>query len=77
MVLKYLRNSQSQRNSEGTMLKSIIVLLLRNIVPILLNKLVTDDKHPSVTEGMVRDYEVKVGVPEGARAKRIIKRQKK
>ena len=57
------------------MTNKLLLYVLRTVVPALLQYFIKDNKVPSVTEGMVRDYEVKVGVPEVVRKQREIARE--
>lgn len=59
------------------LIQTIVLALLRNIVPLLLDKAVDYLEAPSVSEGMVKDFEAKVGVPRVVRDKRANKRKAK
>lgn len=56
-------------------------IVVQHVVPKLLEVLIDDKKVPSVTEGMVRDYEEKVALPVAKRnmrdAARKLRRMRK
>lgn len=56
------------------MWQTVLKFLLQNVVPLILERVIQDLNTPGVTEGMVRDFEQKVGVPIVKRTKRNTKR---